>query len=331
MRSLPPLPGRSPSCPPNPPSQHPLRGVFVDWYQVRTRSPIEDVRAAVSDAFGADGLHSVVEWHREPGRGGFVHWDVISLGGMRLGHVAWGGKSVADWLHFTLTGHGCGMVADWTAFDAFIRARLLEFSHRRVDLAVDFLDGSMTYEHIEASWHLGGFDPLRGSRPSRDRQGYPETGRTFYVGTRSSSDRFHRGYEKGMKEGRHPWGESFDPRWWFRLECEFKPCNGPVPLGIVSDRDAFFAGAAPLYGQILAGVTGQRGQRDPLRDIAAEIADAVRNLRRMSGPALSVLRDVYGTDKALLDALTSGAVPSPRLVEAGARILNRSDLAEFGV
>jgi DNA relaxase NicK len=220
------------------------------------------------------------------------------------------------------------MVAGWTAFDAFIRDRLPDLQHRRVDLAFDFFDGSMTYEHVEESREEGGFDPVRGARPMRNRFGYPEAGRTFEVGNRKTADRFHRCYEKGFEQGRHPWGESFDKRLWFRLECEFKPANGPIPLDIVSAREAFFAGAAPLYAQVLAGVVGRRGVRDPLAEIGAEIAEAVRH---SAGPALAVLRDIYGTDAALLDALVSGAVKSPRLVEAGARILTREDMARFGV
>jgi phage replication initiation protein len=253
------------------------------------------------------------------------------MGGMRLGHVAYGGRSVADWVHLVLTGEGCGMVGDWTAFDAFIRAQAPDIQHRRVDLALDVFDGSVTYEHAEALWEVGGYDPARGARPRRDRQGYPEGGRTFYVGSRSTSDRYLRLYEKGMQKGHHPWGEGFDPRWWFRLEVEMKPANGPIPLDVIAAREAFFAGAAPFFGQMVAGIEGRRAPRDPLNDIAAEVSEAVRHLRRSAGPSLRVLLDVYGGPQALIEALTSGVPRSERLVQAGAAILQRADLAKFGV
>lgn len=325
---LPPLP--TPLALP-PKGLYRLRGVFVDWYQVRSRESASYLRDVVAEGFVNDGLSCPVEWHREAGRGGFANWDVATMGGMRLGHVAWGGKHVADWSHFVLTGEGCGMVGDWTAFDAFVRAQAPCVQHRRVDLAADVFDGSMDYEYAEAAWELGGYDPARGPRPKRDRKGYPESGRTFYAGTRATSDRFLRLYEKGLQMGYHPWGEGHDPRMWFRLEVENKPANGPIPLDIIAAREAFFVGAAPILAHLWVGVEGRRAPRDPLNDIAAEVSEAVRHLRRSAGPSLKVLLDVYGGPQALIEALTAGVNPSERLVQAGAAILDRSDLAKFGV
>lgn len=308
-----------------------LRGVLVDWYQFRSRQSVDVLKALVSEAFQKDGLSCPVEFHREPGRMGFKHWEVITIGGMHLGHIAFGGQSVGGWAHLVLTGQGCGMVAGWTAFDAFMRAALSDLEYRRVDLAVDIFDGSVTYEHVEWLWELGGYDPARGPRPGRDRRGYPEMGRTFYVGNRKTSDRYIRMYEKGLEKGHHPWGGTYEPRWWFRLEVENKPANGPIPLDIISAREAFFVGAAPFFAQVWAGVEGRRSAREPLSDIAAEVSEAVRHLRRSAGPSLKVLVDVYGGPQALIEALTAGVSPSDRLIQAGAAILERSDLAKFGV
>ena len=303
----------------------------MDWYQFRSRQSHEELRNLIAEAFIEDGLACPLEWAREAGRGGFACWDVCSMGGRRLGHVAWGGGSVSGWAHVTLTGQGCGMVGDWTAFDAYIRRQVSDLQFRRVDLAIDTLDGSVTYEGTEAAWEVGGFDPVRGPRPRRDRKGYPENGRTFEVGSRKDSDRFHRGYEKGLQMGFHPWGEGFDPRLWFRNEVEMKPANGPISLDVVAEREAFFAGAAPYLAQLVACSDGRRSPRDPLGDIAAEVSEAVRHLRRSAGPSLHVLLSVYGSPQALIEALTSGVTPSARLVQAGAAILDRADLARFGV
>lgn len=325
---LPPVP--SPRVP-LPPGAARVRGVLVDWYQLRTRADAESVRYAVSEAFFSDGLSCPVEFHRESGRGGFKWWDVLTMGDVRLGHVAWGGGSVSGWAHLVLTGVGCGMVKDWDAFDASIRATLPDAEFKRVDLALDVFDGSITYEHVEAVWDVGGYDPVRGPRPARNRQGYPESGRTFYVGTRQTSDRFIRAYEKGIEKGYHPWGPDVPLDAWFRLEVELKPCNGPIPLDVIKAREGFFAGACPFFAQVLAGVEGRRAPRDPLQDMAAEVAEAVRHLRRSAGPSLRVLVDVYGSPEALVEALTSGVKPSERLVQAGALVLERGDLARFGV
>lgn len=327
-----------PLLPPFPPpmveaphGHYPRRGVLVDWYRVRTQSPPDLVCRVVDEAFLVAGLVSRIQWHREAGREGFAVFDVMSIEGFRLGHVASGGRNVAGWVHIVLTGQGCGLVGDWDRFDQLVRQALAMVEHRRVDLALDVFDGSITYEYVEAAWELGGFDPVRGARPKRGRNGYPETGRTFTVGDRKTSDRFFRNYEKGFEVGHHIWGEGFDLRLWFRCEVELKPVNGPIPSDVIQAREAFFAGAAPLYAALLGGVQGRRAVRDPVPSMAAEVAEAVRVLRRQAGPMLAVLRDVYGSDEALVAALVAGAVPSRRLIEGGAKLLTRDDLVPFGV
>jgi phage replication initiation protein len=224
------------------------------------------------------------------------------------------------------------MVADWTTFDRVLRANLVDAQFKRVDLALDYLDGSLTFERAEAAWDVGGFDPLRGPRPARNRVGYPETGRTFYVGKRATSDRFFRVYDKGLEQGRHLLGDAFEPRLWVRAEVECKPCNGPVPLDIIANRDAFFAGASPFFADLLSECgSRRRAVRDPVADSACTVADAVRNLRRSAGPALAALLEVYGSAEALVAVLTAGALPSGKLIEAGARLLTREDMAALGL
>lgn len=325
---LPPLP--SPRVLP-PPGAGRIRGVFVDWYQVRSRDGNDALRYAVAEAFASDGLSCPVEFHREGGRGAFKFREAVTMGDVRLGEIAWGGEHVSGWAHLSISGVGCGFVRDWEAFDASIMGSLSDGEHRRVDLAVDVFDGSVSFDHCQLVWGLGGFDPVRGPRPARDRHGYPESGQTFYVGNRSTSDRYFRCYDKGLQKGFHPWGEGVPLDAWFRLELENKPANGPIPRDIIREREAFFAGAAPFFAQVLGGIEGLRAKRDPVQEMAAEVADAVRHLRRSAGPSLKVLLDVYGGPEALVEALTSGVRPSERLVQAGARILAREDLVPFGV
>lgn len=309
----------------------------IDWWAFRVRAAPELVREALRAAFVEDGLQLWLSFNmRQKGYQGYVNCQEIAFEGSGLGLIAYGGESQKGWVYVSFTGEGCGWVTNFTVFESRLRLDLheFEFEHKRVDIALDIYDGSVTYEDMEAAYAAGKFDPRSGPRPQRDRHGVPERGRTFEVAKRTS-DRFVRGYEKGLKHlAEHPELPDFHPvdphRFkltdWFRVELECKPQNGPLPADIIARRDSYFAGAYPYLAELLEGVQPVRWIVDPVDRSALSVLKAIRQLQTSAGSQLKTLVHVLGDPAEAVRLVTEGSQHSERMVRAGALLVSREDL-----
>lgn len=157
------------------------------------------------------------------------------------GEVHFGGQR--DTVLIEFKGVGCNLAyAGWEArmkqfLDEAVRPRIT-----RVDLALDFFDGSYTPEQALLDHDNGYFDN-HNMRPKSETVGSAwrkedGTGKTFYVGRKKNS-RFVRIYEKGRQLG-----DKESP--WVRFEIQFNHGDIEIPFDILTDEGGYFCGAFPI-------------------------------------------------------------------------------------
>ena len=167
----------------------------------------------------------------------------VGSGSEPVGCLAFGGESQKGRWLLQLTGHGCGLVADWAGLASMLRA--LNAKLTRVDLAVDFLEG----EHgVVEALDLHACDGFNGGgrRPSSSIAGDwvdEVSGRTVYIG-KSANGKMLRVYEKGRQLG-HADSE------WVRWEVQFGNRDRVLPLEMLTECDKYFAGAYPVLGDLV--------------------------------------------------------------------------------
>lgn len=293
--------------------------------------------------FGKAGTFNVED--RCAGSLGYDSSALLTVDGASVGRIAWGGKSQRDTVHVSLMGTGCSMIGDVAPIVAVCARE--DWRLARVDIAADFVDGSVTYDTFLEATRNGGFHCGRrppvvdGAGPLDDS----DRGRTIYVGRRDS-DKFARGYEKGLKELpsllREAWEEfgidpspglciSVEGAWvnpakWFRSELELKAKKRPLPWDIVDRRDHYYAGAYPYFAEHLpnaeplAIVTSQRQGALALEEVLA-------NIRRQYGSALFTALMAYEGDIGAVFAKIVGDKHNERLVQAGALLREPSQVS----
>src|SRR5690606_25496149 len=104
---------------------------------------------------------------------------------------------------------------------------------------LDFLAGEHTVDEAVTLFELGGFQ-LGGRAPQTRLDGDwlgGTYGRTFYVGS-GKSGKLLRVYEKGKQLG----DAASD---WTRFEVQIGSRDRVIPLRVLTERDAFFAGCYP--------------------------------------------------------------------------------------
>lgn len=100
-----------------------------------------------------------------------------------------------------MSGKGCDWVQDWQGFST-INESLPTAELRRVDVALDVVDGSVTHESVLAAYQAMQFKRQTGGRNPKMKKIEGSSacdGRTIYIGARESS-RFIRCYEKDGRE-----------------------------------------------------------------------------------------------------------------------------------
>lgn len=271
--------------------------------------------------------------------GGSLGYDSsasLTVDGTSVGRISWGGKSQRDTVHVSLMGTGCAMAGDVAPIVAACAREDWRLS--RVDIAADFVDGSVNYDTFLEATRTGGFHCGRrppivdgaGPLDSSDR------GRTIYVGRRDS-DKFARGYEKGLKElpdlTRAAWEEfgtdpgsglrtKVDGAWinpanWFRSELELKAKKRPLPWDIVERRDQYYAGAYPYFAQHLPKAE-PLAILSPQRQGALALEEVLANIQRQYGSALFTALMAHQGDIGAVFAKIVGDKHNERLVQAGA-------------
>lgn len=221
-----------------------------------------------------------------------------------MGFIAWGGEAQRGSCLVTIPGGGCSLIEDWQAFKHLIQS--LEGKITRLDLAVDFLNGEYTVDDAVEFYQAGRFTSS-GRAPCTSQAGdwLNTKERTLYIG-KAKNGKVCRVYEKGHQLG------NLDSD-WTRYEVQFGSRDRVIPLDALTNRDAYFAGAYPVLGDLM----DKAGQRIPTQRTEGEItlAHLLKHMRSAYGKALHVAMETEGFEiNSLVDEVR--VIGMPRRVKA---------------
>ena len=266
-----------------------IQKTTVDWLTFRTQAEPREALAALAPMFGT--LAGDVNVQRlERAKDGFRSALQLRLADANIGRFDFGGEAQRGWVRVILTGQGCEWVTDWekvAALEALERAE-----PRRLDLALTTWSGEVTHERVEQAHAAGRF--CSGGRPpemQRILNSDPRAGQTCNIGKREKSDKFFRGYEKGLelaakmgslgKSITHIDGHRIEDI--YRCEVELKSASRPIPWEVIGRRDQYFAGSYPFLAELLPEVECDILMRSPERAPIAELDAALDNVRTQYG------------------------------------------------
>lgn len=300
-----------------------IQKTTVDWLTFRTQAEPRDVLEAIAPMFGAMG--GMVNTERlERAKDGFQSALQLRLADANIGRLDFGGESQRGWVRAILTGQGCEWVNDWEKV-AGLEA-LEKAEPRRLDLALTTWDGEVTHERIELAHSAGRF--ASGGRPpemQRILNSDPRAGQTCNIGKREKSDKFFRGYEKGLelaskmgslgKAVTHIEGHAIEDI--YRCEVELKAASRPIPWEVIGRRDQYFAGSYPFLAELLPEVECDILLRSPERAPIAHLAAALENCRIQYGATLFTALAAHGGDFMRVWDQVVGDKHNPALLAAG--------------
>jgi DNA relaxase NicK len=282
---------------------------------------------------------------REQPRGwqGYPKSAQLMQNGENIGLMAWGAPHGRNFVSFS--GAACKQWCDYRV--ELVQHMLIEVRARltRIDYALDFYYGEVTYDDAEAALAAGEFQ-LKGAgrKPSCQRHGsegsYGNMGRTLYVGAPSSSKRICI-YEKGLEQfGKLPaqWLEDqteldvvsyridgsvgcvgdVSVVEWLRAEVRYTNADRDLDsdqYAMLFRRDEYFAGAYPFCARVIGLADGVRPALR-LTETEAEIEKMKLNARNSYGSLVHSLLKLGNTPEEICKALDSGS-DSKRLVKAG--------------
>lgn len=280
----------------------------------------------------------------EHGKDGWEHRKTLKLFDQVLGHMDYGGAHMRGWMRFFMSGEGCGWVEYWNRLEGLLKP-LKSPELMRVDLKIDFNDGSVTHERVLKAHQNGEFKRASGGRNpilKKVETSRIQDGRTIYIGARTSP-RFIRCYEKGwelLKDVPEGWKKDPDmlidledgsglvkARDLYRVEVELKAVDGAVlPWACLTDRDAYFAGSAPFCAGLVDAAPRRVYTLPTEFNQKLALAAAVEHARIQSGGVWSALARLYGAETVeqkarIFDLMTSGRV-SDRLKQSGVLMLD---------
>jgi len=276
------------------------------------------------------------------GWNGFDHSAQIMSYGENIGLVAWGAKSHSR-CYVSFSGAGCKHWTDWHV--ELVRAILVTHDARitRIDLALDFYRGEVTYEQAEQALIDGEFQ-LRAKKPSVDRMEssgpYGNKGRTLYVGSTKSSKRICI-YEKGLEQfGKLPakWLEQQTEETvashrldgscgivgdvsvvdWVRAEVRYSNDDRDLDINdydMLIQRDRYFAGAYPFCARVIDIADGLR-PLTLLTETETDIEKMIMNGKMSYGSLVHSMKAMGKTNDEIVAAFDSG-FHSRRLMKAG--------------
>jgi phage replication initiation protein len=290
------------------------QSAIVDWlnvtfdFVVGVPEILAGLQALMGTYVGADDC---------AGRYAFEHGVTLKAwaGGqlIRFGQLHWGGESQRGRALLSIEGGGCRHIADWEQAREWIedlpRAKIT-----RCDLAVDLYEGEYSVDDCadwveEGRFNTGGRHPktkVIGDVLERDH------GVCLYVG-KIENGKMLRCYEKGKQLGDLA-------SEWTRFEAQFGAKDREIPFSILTQRDAFFAGAYPVLSEVL-GVVGDR-IRTTRTTTAITCDRALDNLRRTYGKYIGFFSSLGIEPADLVEAVRVHAVPSR---------LNLASVADAGI
>jgi phage replication initiation protein len=212
------------------------------------------------------------------------------------------GEAQRDRNLLQLNSRGCAMFAGkWASMYAWLMTVRVRIT--RIDLAVDFYQGEHDVDEGVELYDTGAF-AVRGRQPKSSLAGdwlRGEDGRTFYVGRRVSG-KLLRIYEKGRQLG------DLRSR-WVRWELQLGNKERDLPPGILTDPDAYFAGAYPALQHILPAASISLPTRAIER--ATHLAHRLHHLRESYGATLDEALSLKGATPFSVVSALRRARPGP--------------------
>lgn len=311
----------------------------IDYLSFSSRTDIQDLRTLVA-TFTPDVVFI------DQGRGwmGYPFSAQIQSSGENVGLIAWGARD-HDRNYVSFSGAGCRHWCDYRITLVLEVLRLVSARITRIDLALDFYHGEVSYDDCEQALLAGEFQMKAGGRRAAvDRHAtegqYGNAGRTLYVGSPRSSKRICM-YEKGLEQfGKLPahWLDQQTEQTvasyrldgttgiagdvsvldWLRVEVRYSNDDRDLDANdyaIIRDRDQFFAGSYPFCARVI-GLTD--GIRPPtlLTEVEADVEKMKLNLKNSYGGLVHSLRRMGYTDQQIVDSVDAGS-HCKRLVKAG--------------
>jgi DNA relaxase NicK len=310
----------------------------IDYLSFTSRSSVAELQHFAS-SFTRDLLIS----EQKRGWQGYPYSAQLMQNGETIGLMAWGAPHGRNFISFS--GAACKHWCDYRI--ELVHNMLIECRARltRIDYALDFYYGEVTYEDAENALLAGEFQMKEGGRrPSVERHGsegsYGNKGRTLYVGAAASSKRICI-YEKGLEQfGKLPakWLEDqteldvvsyrvdgsvgcvgdVSVVEWLRAEVRYSNADRDLDednYAMLLRRDEYFAGSYRFCARVIGLADGVRPAMR-LTETEAEIEKMKLNARNSYGSLVHSLLKLGNTPEQICEALDSG-FDSKRLVKAG--------------
>ena len=312
----------------------------IDWLAFTTVAELSAVEAVLQVIWP-----DVVLKRREKGMHGYPESYGITVDAVPYGVFCCGASHGRNYV--SLDGTACKTLTDELVevFHEALSIPSLEVLLSRVDLALDFYRGELTWDHAYRAYNLGHFKRPRANKSPEMQEiktvkDGRNLGRTMYVGKRDGHV-FVRVYEKGLevfaslpedlrlasevremdKEAAVPEDErsTFQADSWVRLEVEYKKDGKDLllPLEMMLKRDHYFAGANPYFEKALdrSDLAGVRPGYLKT-DVQVDLAVMLKNAKRSYGSLVQSLTDLGLTPYEIVQELTNGK-QNARLVKAG--------------
>jgi phage replication initiation protein len=308
--------------------------VRIDWLAFTSPIGIVSLKILVECLFP-----SVVMSQNDKGMYGYPDSYSLTVDDVDVGIIGFGAKHGKDLV--SITGKGCQLWDSCFYPHVLDVLQTAEAKLNRIDLALDFYRGELSYDDCLAAYVVGEFKlPKSPKMPMLSQVASScdgvNFGRTMYVGSRKGS-KMARCYEKGLEifarlpesvrqqctddPGDRVYGPGdFAPdgtiaNQWLRVEIEYKAVDVLLPLDMVVLRDKYFIGSYPFCERVLGMSDGLR-PKALLSDEAITNEKMVLNARKGYGNAVHTWRKCGYTDKQILDMLDTG-FHNQRMVKAG--------------
>lgn len=297
----------------------------IDWLSFRTQSSPYRAQQALRELFGEKGslLHMEV---KKGGWNGFESAGKLSLDGLNVGMMAFGGQAMRGWVRTELSGTGCEWVEDWDNCESNLSG-LDDFQIRRVDIALDTCKREVTHDKVVAAHRSGRFT-TSGKPPGMTRiePEDPTAGKTVYVGKRDQP-KFLRAYEKGYEIASKFPGlklleiEGVPVADLYRLELELKAKHQPLPEDLINNRDQYFSGAYPYLQEVL-NVEPEAFCMSRDKSPKRALASMLEIIRTQYGNTLFTALTAFGGDVGAVWEKIVGMEHNERLTDAGVLIVD---------
>lgn len=296
----------------------------IDWLGFRSQSQPMDCIEALRGTFGDHGDHLATTPIRP--KNGFDQTQVISIAGLNVGLINYGGAVMRGWVRLDLSGVGCEWISDWDNCESHL-SELDRYETRRVDIALDTGKREVTHEKVLEAYRSGMF-VTSGRPPSMTRiePEDPTDGRTIYIGKRDQP-KFLRAYDKGYElAAKYPGIEVTEIDGvpiadMYRLELELKAKHRPLPVDLIENRDQYFAGAFPYLQSVLdvePQVLKLSRDKAPQRSLASMLG----LIRHQYGNSLFTALAAYQGDVGAVMDKIMGSKHNEALVAAGVLLVD---------